>query len=79
MQLSQNSEYQVLWGILFGFFDSAIFGEFIAPYLFHLLTRQSKLLMTPRKKTYENIVGIGENVGIWPKRFLSFPKHISLF
>ena len=51
------------------------------PYLF---TTQSKLLLTLRKKPYENIVGKGENAGnqhflFFPQCFLPIPKRISVF
>ena len=49
-----------------------------------LFTMQSRLLTTPREKTFENIVGKGENAGnqhflLFPQCFLSFPNQISIF
>ena len=49
-----------------------------------LLTTQSRLLTTLRKKPFENIVGKGENAGnkhflLFPQCFISFSKQISIF
>ena len=48
-----------------------------------LLTTQSRLLMTLKKKAFENIVGKEENGGnqhflLFPQRFLSVPKQMSI-
>ena len=49
-----------------------------------LFTTQSRLLTTSEKKTFENIVGKGENAGnqhflLFPQCFLPVPKQISIF
>ena len=47
-------------------------------------TTQSRLLTTLGKKSFENIVGKGENDGnqhflLFPQSFLPFPMQISIF
>ena len=49
-----------------------------------LFATQSKLLMTLKKKAFENIVRKGENAGnqhfiLFPQCFLPFPNQISIF
>ena len=45
---------------------------------------QSRLLMTPKNKSFENILGKGENAVyqhflLFPKCFLPFPREICIF
>ena len=52
----------------------------IEPFFTFLFTTQSRLLTTPRKKPFENMMGKGENAGnqhffLFPQCFLPFPKE----
>ena len=60
-----------------------IFYHFKDKFIWSPFTTQSRLLTTPKKKPFENIVGKGENAGkqhflLFPQCFLPFPKDISL-
>ena len=58
--------------------------NFVINFNYTIFTTQSRLLTTPTKKPFENIVGKGENAGnqhflLFPQCFLPFTRQISNF